>query len=113
MPELSSTIDIHISAKDEFKESIFNSLTRKVLCWSDPAKFTTSTTAPDKISINFIDFHSFIVNLRNRYFHYSNARRDNIGLDEIIESDLLFSMVNKASINYIATIFHGIIKHHM
>ncbi|MDD2271118.1 MAG: hypothetical protein PHP95_04195 [Desulfuromonadaceae bacterium] len=112
-PELSSTIDIHITAKDEFKENIFNGLTQKVLCWNNSTQFTTSTVSPDKISVSFVEFHSFIVNLRNRYFHYSNARRDNIGLDDIIESDLLFSMVNKASINFIATIFHGVIRQHM
>lgn len=111
LPELSSTIDIDIRAKDEFKEAIFLSLTTKVLGWSSEEKYTPSTIKPEKISIKFPEFHSFLVNLRNRFFHYSNSRNDNLSVDDIIDSDLLFSLINKPGINYISRIFHEIIKH--
>lgn len=110
MPELSTTIDVHIQAKDIFKEAIFDGLVKKVLGWNDESKFTSLTVRPDKISINFLDFHSFIVTLRNRFFHYSHSNKDNIALDDIIESDLLFSLVNQPSLNYISTIFHGVVR---
>jgi hypothetical protein len=113
LPELSSTIDIHIQSRDEYKEAIFEGLAIKVLGWKRPEHYTGATTRPDKLSISFSDFHSFIVNLRNRYFHYSNSRSDNIVLEEIVESDLLFSFVNKAGMNYITTIFNGVVGHQM
>lgn len=109
--EISSTIDIPILCKNEYKEKIFDALTIKVLGWKKPENYTPTTIRPDKISIQFLEFHSFIVTLRNRYFHYSNARSDNIVLEEIVESDLLFSFVNKAGLNYISTIFQQIVSH--
>ena len=113
MPEISNTVDIHITAREEFKEQIFDGLAKKVLGWNTSDKYTPATVRPDKLSIQFIYFHSFLVTLRNRFFHYSNARYDNIALDDIIESDLLFSFVNKPTLNYIATIFHGVIKYNL
>jgi hypothetical protein len=113
MPELSSTIDINILSKDEFKEGIFSALVRKVLGWKTIENYTASTVKPEKISVPFPEFHSFIVTLRNRYFHYNNSNKDNIGINDIIESDLLFSFVNQAALNYISTIFNGIVKQQM
>lgn len=113
LPELQTTIDIEINTKQEFRESIFKALAEKVACWNSSAKYSPGTQFPDRLAIPFLEHHSFLVNLRNRFFHYSNARSDNLGLDDIVEADLLFSFVNKVSLNYIATIFHGIVKHQM
>ncbi|WP_321366125.1 hypothetical protein [Pseudomonas extremaustralis] len=113
LPELQTTIDIDINTKQEYRESIFKALAEKVIGWNSPAKYTPGTKFPDKLAIPFVDHHSFLVNLRNRFFHYSNGRSDNIGLDDIVEADLLFSFVNKVTLNYIATIFHGVVKHQM
>lgn len=112
-PELQTTVDIHITTKQEYKETIFKALAEKVAGWHAAENYSPATQKPDKLAIPFLEFHSFLVTLRNRFFHYSNARNDNIGLDDIVEADLLFSFVNKAALNYIATIFHGIIKHQM
>lgn len=109
--EISSTVDISFICKDEYKEKIFDALAAKVLGWKNPNDYTGTSVRPEKLSIPFVEFHSFIVNLRNRYFHYSNARADNIILEEIVESDLLFSFVNKAGLNYIAIIFQQIVAH--
>jgi hypothetical protein len=113
LPELQTTIDIDINTKQEYRESIFKALAEKVIGWNSPAKYTPGTQFPDRLAIPFVDYHSFLVNLRNRFFHYSNGRSDNIGLDDIVEADLLFSFVNKVTLNYIATIFHGVVKHQM
>lgn len=112
-PELQTTIDIDINTKQEFRTAIFKALTEKIAGWNTPEKYSSGTVPPDKIAIPFIDHHSFLVNLRNRFFHYSNSRSDNIGLDDIVEADLLFSFVNKSTLNYIATIFHALVKHQM
>lgn len=113
LPELQTTIDINITTKQEYKDNIFKALAEKVAGWKTVDQYTASTVKPDKLAIPFLEFHSFLVTLRNRFFHYSNARSDNIGLDDIIEADLLFSFINKSALNYIATIFHGIMKHQM
>jgi len=112
-PEISSTIDIHISSREEHKELIFDALCKKVLDWKTPDKFTGGTVRPSKISVNFVDFHSFLVNTRNRFFHYSNARADNLGIDEVIDSEMFFSMINKTAISYIAKIFHEVVTYNM
>ncbi|WP_134701550.1 hypothetical protein [Pseudomonas viridiflava] len=112
-PEIQTTIEIEINTKQEFRPAIFKALTEKIAGWDTPEKYSPGTVSPDKIAIPFIDHHSFLVNLRNRFFHYSNARSDNIGLDDIIEADLLFSFINKTTLNYIATVFHGLVKHQM
>lgn len=112
-PELQTTVDIDINTKQEFRNLIFKALAEKIVGWHTPDKHSAGTVQPDKIAIPFIDHHSFLVNLRNRFFHYSNSRSDNIGLDDIIEADLLFSFINKPTLNYISTIFHALIKHQM
>ncbi|MGZ0898893.1 hypothetical protein [Pseudomonas putida] len=111
LPELSRTIDVEITTKQEYREAIFKALAVKVAGWNAPEKYTATTVRPDRLAVPFLDYHSFFVTLRNRFFHYSNSRSDNIGLDDIVDSDLLFSFVNKVTLNYIATIFHGVMKH--
>ncbi|NTW06947.1 MAG: hypothetical protein HGA29_03785, partial [Syntrophaceae bacterium] len=95
LPEIEdeNTVDIYINSKTEYRERIFFGLVKKVLKWNDPSSYTSGTINPDKIAIKFTEYHSFIVDLRNRFFHYSNASHQNIGLDDVVESDLLFSFV--------------------
>lgn len=108
-PLLASTIDIDITVRAEQKERVFDALCRKTLGWKSARDYTGETTRPDKISISFLEFHSFIINLRNRFFHYANGRSDNLGVEDIIAADTLFSMVNKAVLAYVATILHEIV----
>lgn len=109
-PELSSTIDINIKSKDEYKESLFNCIERKILGQNANTR-NPNSVFPDKICIPFDLYHNLIVTLRNRYFHYMSSRIDNINLDEIIDPELLFSFVNKPSLYFISTIFNAIITH--
>lgn len=111
LPELQRTIDVEINTKQEYREPIFKALAEKVAGWKNAERYTSATVRPDRLAIPFAEYHSFFVTLHNRFFHYSNARNDNIGLDDIIEADLLFSFINKITLNYIATIFHGVVKH--
>ncbi|WP_298941612.1 hypothetical protein [uncultured Psychromonas sp.] len=112
-PELASTIDIEITSSPENQEILFNTITKKVLGWKTVNDYTSSTIHPNKIAVSFSDFHSFIITLRNRFFHYSNARSDNIKIEEILDSNFLFSLVNGAIIYFISTIFHGVVRHNM
>jgi len=113
LPEISTTLDIHLNCKDEYKDKLFDGLAKKVLGWKSDTDYTSTTARPDKLSIGFVNFHSFIVNLRNRYFHYSSARSDNLSLEEVVDSDMLFSFVNKAGLYYVATIFNRVVIHQM
>lgn len=110
-PESDSTIDIHIQTRSEFQNAIFDGLTSKILGWKSEEKWTASTQKPNKISVSFLDFHSFLVTLRNRYFHYSNARKDNLDIDNLIDPELLFSFINKPALNFISSLFYAIVKH--
>lgn len=117
-PLLKSNIEINLKVGDEegeneFAESqrmIFGALTKKVLGWHTPAEYSPGTVPPSKLSISFENYHGFFINLRNRFFHYFNQRKDNLGIDDVVDPDLLFSMVNKASLYYLAMLFHEISK---
>jgi hypothetical protein len=111
--EISMSIDVHIRTKEEFKPNIFNGLATKVLGWKNSTSYTPNTVYPEKLSIPFTSFHSFIVTLRNRFFHYSNGRSDNIGHDDIIDSNSLFELVNGAALRFIAIIFHGVVSYEL
>ena len=113
-PEYESTLDIDISIGElDIKNGIFSSLTKKVLLWNNESQYSQGTIKPEKISIPFKDFHSFILTLRNRYFHLSHERNDNISHEDIIDSNLLFSLVNKSCISYLATVYHSIVSNNI
>lgn len=69
------------------------------------------TVEPDKLSIKYLEMGSFIITLRNRFFHYLNGGAKNIDSSEIVDSDKLFSIVNPVSMYWLAMIFLGILTH--
>ncbi|RFZ82997.1 hypothetical protein DYU05_12650 [Mucilaginibacter terrenus] len=50
------------------------------------------------------------VNLRNRYFHFAMGGKRNIKGTDILESDILFGIINDELLNWIALIYNEILK---
>lgn len=104
----SITIDI-IGSTEEIQQSFFDAF--KKAC-SDTSIFHPSDTLePRKLSIKFTEFSSFIINLRNRFFHLFNSGQPNLESDEILDADLFFKMVNNKAMYWISLVLLEIVKH--
>lgn len=107
--EVSLFLDINITGEDYEKEKIFDVLTKKVMGWKNEDQYSQGTVKFNKVSIGFLEFHTFIVHLRNRFFHYSNGNQSNITAADILDSDYFFSLVNERCLHYISKIFHTVV----
>jgi hypothetical protein len=109
-PIIDSTVDFNISGVDSDLQNIFFKLLKEQ-CTDD--MISGSTISPSILSINYKEVGSFIINIRNRFFHYMNGGQKNIDSDEIVDSDLLFSLVNKKCMYWLATVFLGVLSHNI
>ena len=57
------------------------------------------------LAIKYKDMGSFIISLRNRFFHNLNGGAKNIQSDKIVDSDELFSFINPMAMHWIAMVF--------
>lgn len=88
---LSIDIDI-ISDLDEYNERIYQSL----LDICDKHIFEESRLEKNKrISIKFSEFSSFIITIRNRFFHLKNSQGNNLKSVDIVDSDHFFQLINR------------------
>lgn len=69
-----------------------------------PASEIASDTYPT-LSFSSGALLSLMINLRNRYFHFSSSNETNISLDEIGNSDDFFGLLNGSFINWLGVIF--------
>lgn len=106
-PIVETSVDIDFSSLNEdirklFYNSLYSIINNQIL-HSDTRQY-------DKICINFLDVSSFIVTLRNRFFHLFNRGDRNLESYEIVDSDLFYSYINKPIISWISVIYVEIIK---
>lgn len=103
---LETSIDIELNDEFEKNEKIYKAL--KSVC--DDKIFHTDTTENSKISICFGEVSSFIITLRNRFFHLFNRGDKNLESIEIIDPDYLFSKLNEPLFTWICVIYVEINK---
>ncbi|MBI6138469.1 hypothetical protein JEQ04_11460 [Serratia plymuthica] len=108
---LDSSFDINIVGDANFKNRIFNTLKEKILPLKNQEEYAENHSEPDVFSIPFSMFHSFLITLRNRFFHFSHSNNNNISLDDVDDAELFFPLINKHAIQYITTLFHAIVWH--
>lgn len=108
---LDSSFDINIVGDENFKARIFKTLKEKILPLKNQEVYAENHNEPDVFSIPFSMFHSFLITLRNRFFHFSHSNNNNISLDDVDDAELFFPLVNKHAIQYITTLFHSIVWH--
>jgi len=66
------------------------------------------------ITFSFDQFFEFIIEIRNRYFHFLQGTwQENLRNDKIIYPDLFFKPIIDQGINWLALIFYEIIKFEM
>ncbi|SFX51655.1 hypothetical protein [Marinospirillum alkaliphilum] len=103
-----SSVDFPMLLNTESEQKVvFNLL--KDLCSGD--MIADSTDSPRLLSIKYIEVGSFIITIRNRFFHYMNGGAKNIETSKINDIDNLFYVVNKKCLYWLATIFLAVISH--
>ncbi|HEY9178633.1 MAG TPA: hypothetical protein VIN07_13120 [Flavipsychrobacter sp.] len=103
---LSIDIDI-ISELEEYNERIYNTI--RDVC--DKKIFEESKcTENSKISIKFPEFSSFIITIRNRFFHLRNSQDNNIHSIDIVDSDFFFSLINQKCAYFLSLVTIVVIK---
>lgn len=70
-----------------------------------------STDKPRVLSIKYPEVGSFIIAIRNRFFHFMNGGAKNIESSNISDIDLLFSLVNKNFLYWLSTVLLAIVSH--
>ncbi|NQZ55861.1 MAG: hypothetical protein HRT88_00080 [Lentisphaeraceae bacterium] len=107
-PISETSIDINIDANNpEVKRMMFMEMKRVL----DDRIIHEATIDYENISINYCDMGSFIITIRNRFFHNMNGGANNIKSDQIVDSDLFFKSINDLSIQWISNVLLGIVAH--
>ncbi len=103
-----STIDIDITQIDieEIREDYYNLYIDKM---KDVAIRDKSEN--EEIQISFIGFYEFIIELRNRFFHFAKGTwQDNLSSSELLFPDYFFKPIINHGINWVSIILFEIIK---
>jgi hypothetical protein len=87
------TIDINITSEfEDYNERIYKTL--KSIC--DKSIFDDFKDIQNKrLAIKFSEFSSFIITIRNRFFHLKNSQDNNIRSIDIVDSDFFFNIINR------------------
>jgi hypothetical protein len=102
-----SSIDFTISVETERQRVEIYELLEK-LCSAemiDPA-----TEKPRILSIKYLEVGSFFITVRNRFFHFMSGGAANIETTEIEDVDMMFSVLNKVFLHWLATILLAIVS---
>jgi hypothetical protein len=103
-----TTVDINFSdiEIEELKKIYFEIYKSKI---KNSANIKEETE-DEEIKLSFIGFYEFMIELRNRYFHFLQGTwNDNIGTASIIHPDLFFKPIIDLGINWVAIIFFEIL----
>ncbi|MGK0272646.1 MAG: hypothetical protein ACI88H_003319 [Cocleimonas sp.] len=105
-----TSIDLAINSNNDIvKKQVFDSL-KKI---TPSSGIHGDTSSPDLLCIKYCEMGSFIISLRNRFFHNLNGGATNIKSETIVDSDDLFKFVNPMAMYWIATIFLGVTSHNL
>lgn len=111
-PVSESSITIEITGEDEdIQKAFFNSF--KKACPDDRIYDATDTEEPRKLSIKFSEYSSFIISIRNRFFHFFNSGQPNLESDDILDADAFFALINKKSIHWISFVLFEVFKYNI
>ena len=102
------SIDIDIVAElPEYSERIYKTLI--TIC--DNEIFESAKNVENKkVSIKFIHFSSFIITIRNRFFHLKNSQSNNIHSIDIVDANHFFSLINSKCAYFMSMVTFEVIK---
>lgn len=109
-PIYESSIDFPMLLQTEAEQQqIFTLL--KSLCTGE--MIADSTESPRVLSIKYTEVGSFIITIRNRFFHFLNGGFKNIETHSITNIDTFFSLFNKQGLYWLSTILLAVISHNI
>lgn len=103
-----STIDINILEIDieEIREDYYNLYIGKM-----KESTIIDRSVNQEINISFIGFYEFIIELRNRFFHFTKGSwQENLTSTELLFPDYFFKPIVNHGINWVSIILFEIIK---
>lgn len=103
-----STIDINITEIDieEIREDYYNLYLGKM-----KSSYVKDKSENQEIKISFIGFYEFMIELRNRFFHFTKGSwQENLSSTELLFPDYFFKPIVNHGINWISIILFEIIK---
>lgn len=103
---LSIDIDI-VSELDEYNRRIYKTILN--ICDRNICD-ETRNSENSRISVKFSEFSSFMITIRNRFFHLKNSQDNNIQSVDIVDSDFFFSLINKKCVYFLSLITLEVIK---
>ena len=101
-----TSIDFELSDELDKNEKLYKAVQS---IWKENL-FHEDTIPNSKISISFGDVSSFIVTIRNRFFHLLNRGDKNLESIEIIDPDYFFSKLNRPLFSWVCVIYIEINK---
>ncbi|HIF9327857.1 TPA: hypothetical protein ACX6RL_004058 [Photobacterium damselae] len=97
-----TSIDIAFSTTNsDVGEQMFKSIKETV----GNAVIHEDTSEFDTLSVKYCEMSSFIINIRNRFFHNLNGGATNIESNRIVDSDELFSFINPMAMHWLSMVF--------
>lgn len=105
-----TSVDINILASNEQVQSQMYKM-MKMVC--DEKIIHEDTNEPRNLSIKYCDMGSFIISVRNRFFHNLNGGARNIESSSIVDSDEFFKLINPVSMRWISMIFIEILSYNI
>lgn len=74
-------------------------------------KNVLDSTEDEEIKMSFIQFYSFMIELRNRYFHFlQGSWQNNIKTSQVVYPDLFFKPIMDLAVNWIAVVLFEVMK---
>lgn len=100
-------IDINDIEIEDLRETYFEIYKKKI-----EDKYLEDSEEEEKLNIKFLGFHSFMIALRNRYFHFlQGSYKTNLTSQEIQYPNLFFKPLIDHGINWVSIILFEIIKY--
>lgn len=104
---MNTSVDIELNEELEKNEKIYKAI-RSVV--REQSIYHEDTVENSKISICFGQVSSFIITLRNRFFHLFNRGDKNLESHEIVDPDYFFSKINLQLFGWICVIYIEILR---
>jgi hypothetical protein len=97
-----TSIDIKLNSNEpQVREQMYKSLKEVI----DNSIIHEDSNEYDVLAIKYTDMGSFIINIRNRFFHNLNGGAKNIESDKVVDTDELFSFINPMAMHWISMVF--------
>lgn len=102
---MQSSVSLNLVGEEKTRKEYYQLLQKRMKGDSIHEESVTNET----LCIRWGTVPSLIIQLRNRFFHYTNGNKNNISSEEIIDPDLFFSMINDIFFKWLIQVFNELL----